>query len=160
MYHCPVIPIVSFIEWMCVEYVFFIPVRTLIGIQLFYKVNLTKANYAVKLLTHPLGCLFLFSGILFLDPKNPFLPGFRCLFFSCFIFSEKFLHRDVVLEGLENSCFQPFSQEFFTGIPAGQEFLYLHRIPMDSSGFLQIPPDSCSRLKLSGFSQRLKNALC
>jgi hypothetical protein len=43
--------------------------------------------------------------------------------------------------GLENSCFPPLLQDFFAGIPAGQEFLYFHQIPPDSSGFLQ---DSCS----------------
>ena len=32
-----------------------------------------------------LGCLFLFSGICFLDPKNPFVPGFlRISFFQFF----------------------------------------------------------------------------
>ena len=116
-----------------------------------------------------LGCLFLFSGILFLDPQNPFLSGFlRISFFliSFFlIFSEEFLHRNVVLEGswwrvLENACFQPLSEDFFARIPAGQKFLYLHRIPPDSSGFLWIPPDSCSRQNLSGLDQQLKKTLC
>ena len=41
---------------------------------------------------------------------------------------------NVVLEGgLEISCFQTLSQDFL------QEFLYLHRIPPNSSGFL-FPP--------------------
>jgi hypothetical protein len=35
-------------------------------------------------------------------------------------------------------------QEFFAGIPVGQEFLYLLRIPRESGGFLQIPvPANC-----------------
>jgi hypothetical protein len=46
--------------------------------------------------------------------------------------------------------------EFFAGIPAGQEFLRLQRIPPDSSGFLRIPPDSCSRQTLSGSGQQPK----
>ena len=94
----------------------------------------------------------------FFDPQNPFLPGFLRISFFLFFFPEELLQW--FWRGLENSCFRPLSQDFFAGIPTGQEFLYLHRIPTDSSGFLQIPPDSCSRLKLSDFGQRLKNALC
>jgi hypothetical protein len=46
--------------------------------------------------------------------------------------------------GLRNSCFLPLLQDFFAGIPAGQEFLHLQRIPADSSGFLWIPvPAKC-----------------
>jgi hypothetical protein len=41
---------------------------------------------------------------------------------------------------LRNSCFQPLLQDFFAGIPAGQEFLYFHQITPVSFG---IPPDSC-----------------
>jgi hypothetical protein len=37
--------------------------------------------------------------------------------------------------GLRNSCFLLLSQEFFAGIPAGQELT-------DSSGFFRIPLDS------------------
>jgi len=39
----------------------------------------------------------------------------------------------------------PLSQEFFAGIPEGQEFLYLLRISPDSSGFLVVR-DRCERL--------------
>ena len=47
--------------------------------------------------------------------------------------------------GRRNSCFF-FSllQDFFAGIPAGQEFLNLLRIPPESGRFLQIPvPTNC-----------------
>ena len=40
-----------------------------------------------------------------------------------------------------NSCFWTLSQEVFAGIHTGQEFLYLLRIPLDSSGFL-FPPNA------------------
>ena len=49
---------------------------------------------------------------------------------------------------VENSCFQLLSQDFFAEIPAGQEFLYLHWIPLDSSGFLWIPLDSSGFLRI------------
>ena len=46
---------------------------------------------------------------------------------------------NVVLEGgLEISCFLTLSQDFFAGIPV-----------FTCTGFLRIPPDSCSRQKLS-----------
>ncbi len=58
---------------------------------------ITAAVASCRLL---LGCLFLFSGILFLDPQNPFLSGFpRISFFPVFFFLEEFLDRNVVLEG-------------------------------------------------------------
>ena len=70
-------------------------------------------------------------------------------FFSCFFFFRRnFFTGTWFWRGLENSCFQPLSQEFFPGIPAGQKFLYLHRIPLDSSGFLRIPPDSSGFLRI------------
>ena len=47
-------------------------------------------------------------------------------------------------------------QEFFAEIPAGQEFLYLLRIPRESGGFLQIPVPSIA----VWLGQRLKKALC
>ena len=75
--------------------------------------------------------------------------------------------------------FMCFPEDFFPGMwfwRGSQDFLFFaaftgifHRnscgtgIPAfttDSSGFLQIPPDSCSCQKLSGVGQRLKKALC
>jgi hypothetical protein len=61
-------------------------------------------------------------------------------FFLCF--PEEFITGTWFWRVPRNSGFWTPSQEFFAGIPAGQEFLYLVRIPPDSSGFLQ---DSCSR---------------
>ncbi len=55
--------------------------------------------------------------------------------------------------GLRNSCFQPLLQDFFAGIPAGQELPYFHQIPLDSSGFLQIPARFLFPTKLSGSGQ-------
>jgi hypothetical protein len=76
-----------------------------------------------------------------LDSQNPFLPGFlRISFFPVFFsYSDEFLLRNVVLEGLEKLLFSAAFTGFVAGIPAGQEFLYLQRIPPDSSGFL-FPP--------------------
>jgi hypothetical protein len=70
-------------------------------------------------------------------------------FFSC-VFRRNFSQERGFGRGRRNSCFWPLTQEFFAGIPVGQEFMYLHRIP----------PDSCSRKKQSGLDQRLKKALC
>ena len=53
------------------------------------------------------------------------------LFFSC-VFRKNF-HRKVVLERPQEFLFFPLSQELITGIPVGQEFLYLPWIPPDSS---------------------------
>jgi hypothetical protein len=46
--------------------------------------------------------------------------------------------------GRRNSCFFPILEEFSAGIPGGQEFLYLLRIPEDSLGFL-FPPKAVWR---------------
>ncbi len=76
---------------------------------------------------------------LFFGPKKPFLPGFlRISYFSC-VFRRNFSQECGFGGGRRNSCFLPLSQDFFSGIPVGQEFLYLLRIPPDSSGFLWIP---------------------
>jgi hypothetical protein len=76
---------------------------------------------------------------LFFGPKKPFLPGFpRISFFLC-VFRRNFSQERGYGGGLRNSCFSPLSQDFFAGIPAGQEFLCLQWIPtdsLDSSGFL------------------------
>jgi len=45
--------------------------------------------------------------------------------------------------------FFSFLQEFFAGIPAGQEFLYLLLIPPESGGFLWNPEDSSGFLALA-----------
>ena len=62
-------------------------------------------------------------------------------FFSC-VFRTKFLQESGFGGGRRNSCFWPLSQDFFAGIPVGQNsciysgFLV---IPRNSSGFLWIP---------------------
>ncbi len=61
------------------------------------------------------------------------------------------------LRGLENFCFQPLLQDFVAGIPAGQEFLYFHRIAPDSCGFLRIPAGFLFPPKLSGSGQPTKS---
>ena len=61
------------------------------------------------------------------------------IFFSC-VFRRNFSQERVFGEVAGIPVFFPFLQEFFTGIPVGQEFLYLPLIPPDSSGFL-FPPN-------------------
>jgi hypothetical protein len=56
------------------------------------------------------------------------------------VFSGRIFHRKVVLERPQEFLFFPLSQELITGIPVGQEFLYLPQNPPDSSGFL-FPPN-------------------
>jgi len=77
---------------------------------------------------------------LFFEHKKTFLPGFLRFFFLCF--PGEFFTGTWFWRGHRNSGFWTPSQEFFAGIPVGQEFLYFLRIPPDSSGFLRIPPDS------------------
>jgi hypothetical protein len=74
---------------------------------------------------------------LFFGPKKPFLTGFLRIFFLRF--PEEFFTGTWFWRGCRNSCFFPLLQEFFAGIPAGQEFLYLLRIPQESGGFWRIP---------------------
>jgi hypothetical protein len=107
-----------------------------------------------------LGWYFLFDRNLFLGLKNSKKRIPEDFFFP--VFSKGIFHRNVVFGGgLRNSCFSPLSQDFFAGIPAGQEFLFFQWIPQDSSRFLRIPLDSCSRQMLSGSGQRLKKlAFC
>ena len=110
----------------------------------------TRNNHQTS--SENLGCLFLFSGIYFMD-RIPFLPGFlRISFFPAF--SGGIFHRNVVLERLQEFLFYfPLLQEFSAGISEGQEFLYLPRNPPDSGEFL-FPP------KATGSGQQLKKALC
>jgi hypothetical protein len=58
-------------------------------------------------------------------------------FFLCF--PEEFFTRKWFWRGSQEFLFFAASQDFFAGIPAGQEFLHLQWIPLDSSGFLRIP---------------------
>ena len=67
-----------------------------------------------------------------------FLPGFLRIPFSL-CFPEEFFHRNVVLERSQEFLFFLLSQEFFAGIPMGQEFLYIPQNPPDSGGFRRIP---------------------
>ena len=61
------------------------------------------------------------------------------------MFSGGIFHRNVVLEGVAGIPFFLLLQEFFAGIPRGQEFLYLLWIPPDSGGFwrISVPAKSC-----------------
>ena len=98
-----------------------------------------------------LGCLFLFDRNLFLGLKNSKKKIPEDFFFP--VFSGGIFHRNVVLEGSQEFLFfAAFSGIFCrnscgTGIPV---------FTMDSSGFLWIPPDSCSRQMLSSPGQQLK----
>ena len=78
-----------------------------------------------------LGWQFLFSGIYFWTQKS--IPDRipEDFFFSC-VLLRNFSQERGFGGGRSNSCFFPILQEFFTGIPVGQEFLYLLRIPQDS----------------------------
>jgi hypothetical protein len=86
-----------------------------------------------------LGCIFLCDRNLFLGPQKPFLPGFLRIPEDFFFFRRNFSQEPPFGGGCRNSCFLPISQDFFAGIPAGQEFLYLLRIPQESGGFRRIP---------------------
>jgi hypothetical protein len=110
---------------------------------------------AAYLAIHPLGCLFLFDRNLFWGLKNSKKRIPEDFFFPC-VFRRIFSQERGFGGSFRNSCFSLLSQEFFAGIPARQDFLHLQRIPLDSSGFLRIPPDSCSRQMLSGSGQQLK----
>jgi hypothetical protein len=69
---------------------------------------------------------------LFFGPKKAFLTGFLRIFcFSC-VFLRNYSQERGFGGGRSNSCFFPILQEFFAGIPGGQEFLYLPQIPEDS----------------------------
>ena len=94
-----------------------------------------------------LSCIFLFSGINFLCPKNcSWQDSWGFLFFLRF--SKEFFTGMCFWRGHRNS-----------GNSCGQEFLGagISVFTQDSSG---IPEDSCSHRKLSGSGQRLKKALC
>ncbi len=91
-------------------------------------------------------------GNLFFGQKKPFLPGFlRISFFLCF--PEEFFTGTWFWRWLQEFLFFAAVTGIFrrnscgTGIPV---------FTPDSSGFLRIPPDSCSRQTLSGSGQRLK----
>jgi hypothetical protein len=75
-----------------------------------------------------------FRNSLFGDQKQK-KTGFLRFFFLCFL--EEFFIGTWFWRGPRNSGFWTPSQEFFAGIPAGQESLYLVRIP---AGFL-FPPN-------------------
>jgi hypothetical protein len=62
-------------------------------------------------------------------PEDSFFP----------VFTGGIFHRNMVLERSQEFLFFSLSQDFFAGIPVGQEFLYLPRNPPDSGGFRRIP---------------------
>ncbi len=97
-----------------------------------------------------LGWYFLFDRNLFFGLKNKKTQD--SWVFSVF-FPEDFFTGTWFWRGLRNSCFQPFLQDFFAGILAGQEFLYFHQITPDSFGFLRILAGFLFLPKLSGFGQ-------
>jgi hypothetical protein len=78
------------------------------------------------------------TGIYFGGSKTVKKGFLRISLFSC-VFRRNFSQERGFGGGLRNSCFSLLSQDFFAGIPAGQEFLRLQRIPPDSSGFLFLP---------------------
>jgi hypothetical protein len=80
------------------------------------------------------------TGIYFGGSKTVKKGFLRISFFSC-VFRRNFSQERGFGGSLRNSCFSPLSQEFFAGIPVGQEFLRLQQIPLDSSGFL-FPPNA------------------
>jgi hypothetical protein len=75
-------------------------------------------------------------------------------FFSC-VYRRNFSQERGFGGGLRNSCFLLLSQDFFAGIPVGQEFLHLQWIPPDSSGFLGIPVPAKCCLALASDQSRL-----
>jgi hypothetical protein len=84
---------------------------------------------------------------LFVGPKKPFLPGFlRISFFL--VFSGGIFYRNVVLEVVAGipvfcRCHRIFLQEFLWDRNSCIYSGFL-RIPLDSSGFRQIPvPAKC-----------------
>ena len=91
------------------------------------------------------GCLFLFSGIHFLDPQNPFLQGFLRISFFPVLLLLRISSQERGFGGfLKIPVFSRFQRIFL------QEYLR-DRNSWICTGFLRIPPDSCSRQKLSGF---------
>jgi hypothetical protein len=85
---------------------------------------------------------------IFFGQKKTFLPGFlRISFFSC-VFRRNFSQERGFGEAAEIPVFFRCHRNFFAGIPVGQEFLYLPRIPPDSSGFLRIPVPAKSMVRL------------
>ena len=59
-------------------------------------------------------------------------------FFSC-VFQRIFSQERGFGEVAGIPVFFSLSQDFFAGIPVGQEFLYLPQNPPDSGGFRRIP---------------------
>jgi hypothetical protein len=79
------------------------------------------------------------TGIYFWGSKTEKNRIPEVFFFLCF--PEDFFTGTWFWRGLQEFLFRQLSQDFFAGIPAGQEFLYLLWIPPDSSGFL-FPPNA------------------
>jgi len=79
------------------------------------------------------------TGICFGGSKTEKTGFLRISFFLCF--PEEFSQERGFggWKGLQEFLFLDTITGFFAGIPAGQEFLFLLRIPPDSSGFLRIP---------------------
>jgi len=78
------------------------------------------------------------------------IPVFRNLFFGC---------KETLLPGFLRISF--FSCVFWRNISQERGFGEVAGIPFFfDPGFLQIPPDFCSRQKLYGLGQQLKKALC
>jgi hypothetical protein len=111
-------------------------------------------GFYTRAVPRSLGCIFLFSGIFFWTKKPVPARIPEDFFFSC-IFWRNFSQERGLGGGLRNSCFLLLSQVIFAGIPAGQEFLHLQRIPRDSSGFLRIPVPTKCCLALASNKSRL-----
>jgi hypothetical protein len=86
------------------------------------------------------------TGIYFGGSKTLKKGFLRISFFSC-VFRRNFSQECGFGGDLRNSCFSPISQDFFAGIPAGQEFLQ-DRNSCIYNGFLQITPDSSGFLQI------------
>jgi len=71
--------------------------------------------------------------------SKPEKKGFLRISFFPVFFQSNFSQERGFGGGCRNFCFWTPSQDFFAGIPVGQEFLFLVGIPSDSSGFL-FPP--------------------
>ena len=128
------------------------PVVLLVIVFVGFILIIDGASFAVGIIT-----LLSLSVVALCSPLVLFWAGNSCLtgiyfrgskteknripkdFFFPLCFQEEFFNGTWFWRGRRNSCFWMLSKDFFARILAGEEFLYLLRIPMDSSGFL-FPP--------------------
>ena len=89
-----------------------------------------------------------FQEFIFWTPKTRSCQDSLGFLFFLFCCCWEFLHRNVVLEGSWKFLFSAAFTGIFRRNSCGTE---IPVFAQDSSGFLRIPPDSCSHQKLSGF---------